>query len=95
MTLTLLQKAQAWQKQLDKAVAAIVYEDAHSFIQATKTAGKYEILLHGVTHATVIGSGFLKGCHRVAAKILKYPQSKKYFLAAAGGQPYDLYLVRS
>lgn len=81
MTLTPLQQAQAWQKQLDKAVAAIVYEDAHSFIQATATAGKYEILLHGATHATVIGSGSLEGCHRVSAKILKFPQSKKYFLA--------------
>lgn len=28
MTPTPLQKAQEWQKQLDKAVAAIVYEDA-------------------------------------------------------------------
>ncbi len=93
--MTPLQKAQAWQKQLDKAVAAIVYEDAHSFIKATGTAGKYEILLHGVTHATVIGYGSLKGCHRVAAKILKYPQSKKNLIVAAGGQPYDLYPVRS
>ncbi len=91
----LLQTAEKWQKQLDKAVAAIVYEDAHCFIQATATAGRYEILLHGATHATVIGSGCLEGCHRVAAKILKYPQSKKYFLAAAGGQAYDLYPVQS
>lgn len=77
MTLTSLQQAQTWQKQLDKAVAAIVYQDAHSFIQATATAGKYEILLHGATHATVIGSGSLKGCHRVAATILKYPKARK------------------
>jgi hypothetical protein len=80
MTLTLLQKAQAWQKELDKAIAVIVYEDAHSFIQATETAGNYEILLHGATHAIVIGSGSLEGCHRVVAKILKYPQYKKNFL---------------
>lgn len=86
MTLTPLQQVQAWQKQLDKAVAAIVYEDAHCFIKATATAGKYEICLHGVIHATVIGSGSLEGCHRVAAKILKNPQSKKYFLATAGGE---------
>lgn len=84
MTLTPLQKAQAWQKQLDKAVAAIVYKDAHSFIQATGTAGKYEILLHGETHATVIGSGSFESCHRVAAKILKNPQHKKNFLATTG-----------
>lgn len=95
MTLTPPQRAQAWQKQLNKAVAAIVYEDVHSFIQATGTAGKYEILLHGVTHATVIGSGSLEGCHRVASAILKYPQSKKNLIVAAGGQPYDLYPVQS
>lgn len=82
--MTPLQKAQVWQKQLDKAVAAIVYEDAHSLIQATATAGKYEILLHGATHATVIGFGSLESCHRVAAKILKNPQYKQNFLAAAG-----------
>jgi hypothetical protein len=79
-----LHTAEKWQKRLDKAVAAIVYEDAHSFILATETAGKYEILLYGATHATVIGSGSLEGCQRVAAKILKYPQYKKNFLIVAG-----------
>jgi hypothetical protein len=79
-----LQVAQKWQKQLDKTVATIVYEDAHSFIQTTRIVGNYEILLHGATHATVIGSGSLEGCQRVAAKILKNPQYKKNFLAAAG-----------
>lgn len=79
-----LQKAEKWQKELDKAVESIVYEDAYSFIKHNSSLKTYEVLLHCDSHAVVIGSGSFEGCHRVALKILKNPQYKKTFLACAG-----------
>lgn len=79
MKMTRLQTATLWQKQLDKKVAEISYEDAYSFVQYNPQRRVHEICLHGDTNATVVGFGSQKSCQRVAEKILKNPQYLKNF----------------
>lgn len=74
-----LQTAKTWQKQLDREVALIVFEDEHSFIRYDSNLKTYQICVHGTVNATVIGSGTLSGCQRVADKIAKNPQYLKNF----------------